>query len=311
MISCCPRCTATWATFAWALLVNAPGVECTGGVTELTPETFEEALDSLGQGQRLFVDFSQNSMYRKLFHAAAESDTSKEVTWAVLNCGPHHLFCSEKQLRPWNALRFFFGKGGTDEYVEFPLAVLSEIQEDSRWEKLVAFVQASSEESAENLADMWKSEWSNTRPPHEVSGIDEIRNDNYEAAFNWLLAHDSRQLFMLYTGVQKPCQGQREHLLAALQDVPPDVPVKIGVVNCDTDPDACKAASVAAYCFMNHFNTGNACAMNIGGPRGSAHFRGPMNKDTITSAMINQFEGKEADQDYKRGVPLIKAHDEL
>merc|ERR1719321_1762898 len=142
------------------------------------------------------------------------------------------------------------------------------MKEESRYEKLVAFVQASSEESAENLADMWKASWREVRPTQGggLNGIDEIRNDNYEEAFNWLFAHESRQLFMLYTGIQKPCEGQRKHLEEALQDVSPDVPVKMGVVNCDTDPDACKAASVAAYCFANHFNSGNACSMNIGGP---------------------------------------------
>merc|ERR1711924_306246 len=104
--------------------------------------------------------------------------------------------------------------------------------------------------------------------------------------------------FMLYTGVQKPCEGQQDHLRAALKDLSLDVPVKMGMVNCDTDPAACKAASTAAYCYINHFNSANACPANLGSPRGSAHFRGPMDKENIVSAMLKQFEGKEADVDY-------------
>ena len=92
-------------------------------------------------------------------------------------------------------------------------------KEDARWEKTLAFAQANTAESAENLADMWKSEWSTKRPPFDRVGIEQVRDDNYEEAFDWLLAHESRQLFILYTGIQKPFEDKQEHLQAALMDL--------------------------------------------------------------------------------------------
>lgn len=296
------------AFFVWTLLTNAHDV--TGGATfkELTPETFEELSAGLQHPQRLFIDFTQGGMYRKMLQKAAEMDSSNEVTYATLNCGPHHTWCHEKQLRPWNSLQLFHASTSGADFTEFPLAVLGGIQEDDKWKKALEFAQMDTEEKTENLVETWEAEWKKTRPPFSKVGIEEIRDDNFNAAFDWLLAHESRQLFMLYTGVQKPCESQLEHLQAALQDVSPDVSVRMGVVNCDAEHQPCKAASVASYCFVNHFTsgpTGNACPVNTGGPRGSAHFRGALNKETLTEAMLKKFEGKPADKDYKRKVALM------